>query len=374
MVAFAFSLPYHVLRTAAAAGFHVHVLGNGPSHGLKKSRYCASYRTSAAWGNDDNDPELILAEICEIVRERGIDLVFPSDDVSTRLLAAIRGRLPVATTLLPELVTFDLLNDKWNFSRFARDQGARIPETRLYESLGELKLHIQSGILPLPLTLKPTNRSGGIGVVHIRDKSELTQLAGLNYQPILVQQHIIGETIGISVLCKAGKILVHAIQRRDENRFQLFSNRDLFENAEKIVAASGLDGPAHFDAILESATGLTYVVECNPRFWFTMYMSMIVGFNFVAYARGTAGSVFPDIARLDGEIRLSAKAILARPWRTTRQDWAHFVYQFGDPLAYLALRRRQFDDRDIAVEAARMTPYPQRQPKRAPGDPPMLVA
>jgi hypothetical protein len=47
MIAFAFTLPYHVMRSAAAAGVRVHVLGNGASRGLRLSRYCRSYRSAA---------------------------------------------------------------------------------------------------------------------------------------------------------------------------------------------------------------------------------------------------------------------------------------------------------------------------------------
>ena len=74
-----------------------------------------------------------------------------------------------------------------------------------------------------------------------------------------------------------GKILAHATQRRDERRFELFANPDLVGNVERLVAATGLNGPANFDAVLEDETGLAYIVECNPRFWFTIHMSMIVG-------------------------------------------------------------------------------------------------
>src|SRR5436190_17142382 len=100
MVAFAFGLPYHVLRTAAAAGMRVHVLGSGPSRGLRASRFCASYRKSAASGNGERDHEVVLGEIEELVRRGDIDIVFPSDDVSTRLLAAVRDRLPVRSSPL----------------------------------------------------------------------------------------------------------------------------------------------------------------------------------------------------------------------------------------------------------------------------------
>jgi biotin carboxylase len=358
MVAFAFGLPYHVLRTATAAGLRVHVLGSGPSRGLRASRHCASYRRSAVGGNGERDHEILLSEIEEVVRRRGIDLVFPSDDVSTRLLAAVRDRLPVRSSPLPDLATFDLLNDKGNFTRFALDHGVRVPQGWCYASVDELRRDLMAGSLALPVTVKPTNQSGSRGVIHIREAGELGQLDEVDYRPVLVQRHIVGETIGISAICRDGKILAHATQRRDDRQFQLFANPDLVANVERLVAATRLNGPANFDAVLEDKTGLAYIVECNPRYWFTIYMSMIVGLNFFECALGDAATAPGKAASLDrGEIRLSLKELVAAPWRASAQDWAFATYSLGDPLVYFLQRQKFFDDRDIAVQAAQMQPY-----------------
>jgi glutathione synthase/RimK-type ligase-like ATP-grasp enzyme len=369
MVAFAFGLPYHVLRTATAAGTRVHVLGSGPSRGLRASRFCASYRNSAASGNGEQDHEVVLGEIEEIVRQNGIDIVFPSDDVSTRLLASVGDRLPVRSTPLPDLATFDLLNDKWNFTRFALAHGVRVPQGWSYDRREQLRRDLLSGALELPVTVKPTNQSGSRGVMHIRHRGEICQIDEIDYHPILVHRHIIGETIGISAICRDGKILAHATQRRDDRRFQLFANPDLVDNVARLAAATRLNGPANFDAVLEDKSGLAYIVECNPRFWFTIYMSMIVGLNFFDCAlRDEALSPGAPVSLDDGEIRLSAKRLITAPWQASPQDWRHAAYTLGDPLVYFLQRRKFFDDRDIAVQAAKMQPYEpvaEIEPRRA---------
>ncbi|HEU0217099.1 MAG TPA: hypothetical protein VFQ90_10585 [Stellaceae bacterium] len=109
MLAFSYTLPYHVMRVAAAAGLRVHVLGAGPARGLGASRCCRGYRETRSCG----DPEILLAEIGELIDRQRIDVVLPSDDVSTRMLAALADRLPVRCVPLPDLATFDLLNGKW---------------------------------------------------------------------------------------------------------------------------------------------------------------------------------------------------------------------------------------------------------------------
>lgn len=365
MVAFGFILPYHLLRTATATGVRVHVLGSGPSSALRSSRYCASYsRTSLRWDSVP-DHEALLAEIRQVVRRHRIDVIFPSDDVSTRLLAALRDRLPVRTTPLPDVATFDLLNDKWNFTRFALANGVRVPQGWLRESVEEVRRDLRFGLLSLPLTAKPVNRSGGYGVVHLRDEGDLGLLDNIDYRPILLQRHILGETIGISAICRDGRVLVHATQRRDYRRFELFANPDLADNVARLVAVCGYSGPANFDAVLEEGSGLGWIVECNPRFWYTIWMAMVAGLNFldVAFAATQPPDAAP--ATLAGAaIRLSPREIVRHPWQARRGDWRMIAHHLRDPLPYLLARNRLVDDRAVAVEATQTHGEPD-----APGHP-----
>jgi len=350
MVAFAFSLPYHVMRCAAAAGVRVHVLGNGASRGLRMSRHCRGYHESRFVG----DPETLLGEIRDVVEAHDINIIFPSDDVSTRLVSMLRDRLPGRASRVPELATFDLLNDKWNFTRFCGENDVRAPQGWLFESGAKLRQALESGEIALPLTVKPINRSGGFGVMHFRDADELAQLDAVDYRPLLAQRHIVGETIGISVLCERGRVVAHAVQRRDAARFALFENPDLLANVCRLASLTEFHGPANFDAVMTD-DGLSYLVECNPRFWYTISLSMIAGLNFVDLAlsaeqRDTAESV----ALKNGEVRLAFLPTLLRPWRATALDRKFLAYNLSDPIAYLLQRTKAYDDSEVAVPVAEM--------------------
>jgi ATP-grasp in the biosynthetic pathway with Ter operon len=358
MIAFAFSLPYHVMRCAAAAGVRVHVLGNGASRGLRMSRHCRGYHESHSGG----DPESLLGEIRDVVKRYDINIVFPSDDVSTRLLSALGDRLPVRTSPVPALATFDLLNDKWSFTRFCAENGVRAPQGWLLESGATLRQGVQSGEIALPLTVKPINRSGGFGVIHIREAAELAQLDAADYRPLLAQRHIAGETIGISVLCEHGRVVAHAVQRRDTARFALFDNPDLLANVRRLASLTGFHGPANLDAVM-SDDGLSYIVECNPRFWYTISLSMVAGLNFVGLAlsevQRDAGE---SVALRHGEVRLAFLPTLLRPWRATPLDRKFVAYNLGDPIAYLLQRANAYDDSEVAVPVAQMAAH--APPKR----------
>src|SRR5262249_10583111 len=152
------------------------------------------------------DPEVLLAEIGELIGRRRIDVVLPSDDVSTRMLAAFADRLPVRGVPLPDLATFDLLNDKWRFTRYCLANGIRAPEVWLLDNVAGLRAALADREIALPITVKPTNRSGGVGVRHIVEPSELALLDAIDYRPILAQRHIRGESVSITLLCDHGRV------------------------------------------------------------------------------------------------------------------------------------------------------------------------
>ncbi len=362
MVAFAFTLPYHVMRAAADAGIKVHVLGNGVSDALRTSRHCASYRWLDGPGEPENAAQ-ILDEIENLVRRHKIDVIFPSDDVSTRLLIAIRNRLPVRSSLLPDLATFDLLNNKWNFTRYCHAEGVRVPEGWCFETLGSLRAALRSGEIALPLTVKPTNRSGSVGVFHLREESDRALLDRIEYQPILVQRHIIGESVCISTICRDGRVIAHAGQRRDQRRFSLFSHPDLLRNTERLAAATGLTGPANFDAIIEAETDLAYIVECNPRFWYTIYLSMLFGLNFMRPALAEQAPAAEPETMVSDALELSLRHTIRHYFRAKPTDRALARYHLLDPIPYFLFRRGWVDDSDVAVDVALMNAYAWREPE-----------
>lgn len=363
MIAFAFTLPYHVMRTAAAAGLRVHVLGAGASRGLRWSRCCRSYHETRCTG----DPEALLAEIRDLARRYAIDVVFPADDVATRLLAALRDRLPVRAPPLPEPAAFDLLNDKWRFTRFCLANGVRAPPCRLFDSATGLRAAIAGGELALPLTAKPINRSGGVGVFHILGPGDIALIDAIDYRPVLVQRHIRGEALSITLLCDRGRVAAHVAQMRDAVRFRVVTDADLLAGAARLAALTRFHGTMNLDAVRSDADGLCYLVECNPRFWYSIYLAMLAGLNFVALALALPAASADALTLDAGEIRLSLRAILARPRRASRLDRRYLRYSLGDPLALAAQRAKLYDDRGVAVAVAPM-------PADSAGNPPDMPA
>jgi biotin carboxylase len=350
MLAFAYTLPYHVMRVAAAAGIRVHVLGGGPARGLGASRCCRRYYATRSGG----DSETLLVEIGELVERRRIDVVLPADDVSTRMLTALAGRLPARCVPLPDLATFDLLNDKWSFTRYCLANGIRAPEAWLFDNVSRLRAALTGGEIALPITVKPTNRSGGVGVRHIVEPGELAVLDTIDYRPILVQRYIHGGSVSITLLCDHGRVTAHVAQQRDAARFCVLANDDLLDNVARLAALTGYHGVANFDAVLSAEDGRAYLVECNPRFWYSIYLVMIAGLNFVELALAPPAALDAPVTLTSGEIRLSLRQTFLRPWWQSRLDKAHAAYCLSDPIVFGLQRAKLYDDSMVSVPAEPM--------------------
>jgi predicted ATP-grasp superfamily ATP-dependent carboligase len=311
------------------------------------SRCCRTYHEMPFAG----DREALLAAIGELVGAHAIDIIFPSDDVSTRLLAALAGRLPAPCVPLPDLATFDLLNDKWNFTQFCEQNGIRAPQGRLFDNLLGLRRALDGGEITLPLTIKPTNRSGGVGVLHLREPTDLALLDTVGYRPILAQRHITGASASITMLCDRGKILAHVAQERDAARFHVFANTDLLDNVTWLATLTRYHGIANFDAVLSEEDGRAYLVESNPRFWYSVYLVAIAGLNFVDLALTPPR----ETATLNaGAFRLSLRNILTRPWCANRLEWKYLLYCLGDPVTFALQRAKSYDDSEVAIPAGQM--------------------
>jgi hypothetical protein len=145
--------------------------------------------------------------------------------------------------------------------------------------------------------------------------------------------------------------LAHVAQERDAARFRIFANTDLLDNVTWLATLTGYHGIANFDAVLSDEDGRAYLVECNPRFWYSVYLVAIAGLNFVDLALAPAR----ETVMLDaGAFRLSLRKILTRPWRASRLEWKYLFYCLGDPVAFALQRAKSYDDSDVAVPAGQM--------------------
>ncbi len=327
LLASLYEMPYRVLACAAACDAEVFVLGDAGARGLRLSRYCSRYFDSEHIVSGHYDEGLALEINC-LVRDLGIDMVLPGDAPSTRALIACRALIETSCFPLPPLDVFDRLNDKWAFVQLCDSLGIRCPQSTLHADVATLADDIARGAIQFPIVAKPLANSGSHGCFVI-DRDNVERLSAINYRPIIAQEFIPGEDIGASIFARSGEVTAIIGQRFTGRVYHTFHHEGIFRDVSRLVEHLGLDGVYNFDMRLTD-DGAVYYLECNPRFFFKMNMSMAAGMNFVEYA-------FPDrLAALpktlpDGTNVVMPNALARAPWRlfcATAREWrmAHHIY------------------------------------------------
>jgi predicted ATP-grasp superfamily ATP-dependent carboligase len=326
-----FPLPYRVMRCCAAAGATVHVLGGSGSNGLRFSRFCHRYRRSRY---EFTTPSAGMSEeINTCIGELGIDLVLAGDHGSTRTLIALAPSLSAPCFPMPSLDQFDLLNNKWSFTQFCQQLGIRCPRSELVADRVELRRRLKSCDIAMPCIAKPLDLHGTRGVVVVKKRIDLEVVDTIEYRPILVQEYIDGDDMSAAVYCDHGKIESFTAFKRKRAAYFTFQSKEIEEMATKIVSATKVTGIFCFDMRI-AGNDTTYWLECNPRFFYSMFFSMLAGINFVAFGLPRPASNLCSFVPTGTNVR-TVKAIAAelpRPWRLTSRDTAYIRYIWADPI------------------------------------------
>ena len=332
LLASRFSLPYSVLRTAAACGVNVHVLGGRGASGLRFSRHCATF--SAARSDPASaDAHDLEEEINAVIAKREIDLVMAGDRRTMRQLILIEPALNCPTFPGPTLQQFDLLSDKWAFTKLCQRLAILVPDSELLADKTELKQGLLSGEIGFPVVAKPLDLDGGRGIVELFSYADLGKIESIGYAPVLAQRYIDGQDVGASIYCEGGKIKALIAHKRAGATYRTFRHRQLEHDLNEIAAAMQITGVYNFDMRV-TTQGDVYWFGCNPRFFFKMFLSMLAGLNFVGFGlTGTRSNVVNYVP--DGSAVRTLKALaatLAMPWRLSRRDFAYAGETLTDPL------------------------------------------
>lgn len=280
LISFAFNQQYHILRTASVAGYEVHVLGKNSSRWIKYSRFCASYREMIYDPRCDFLEKLVheIQYICSLL---AIDVILPSDIISTKLLILINKKITYRCAPVPDLETFTILNDKWRFYHLCKLSNISTPDTYLFEERAEFLAALKEKRLDFPLIVKPINRMSSSGILKLDSEYHFNQINLIDYDDILVQKYIDGKDCGLNLLCREGKLLAYSFQRQYNWGYEFTRSDEILDLATEIAQKTKLNGVANFDIREEFNTGNLFFIECNPRFWYSTYVSMLAGLNFV---------------------------------------------------------------------------------------------
>ena len=335
LLASTFKMPYRTMRCATEAGASVHVVGTQAARGLRHSRYCSVFLQTERQIDGSEDPDL-ENEINHHIDQLKIDIVLAGDATSTRSLIIMKDQLRAHCFPMPSLDQFDLLNDKSRFGDLCQALGIRYPAAKVYSTVAELQRSIAKDGMATQHIAKPLNMDGSVGCIVLGAGNAQEQLREIFYEPVLVQQFIDGEDIGASVYCERGEIrafLAHSFRR---DTYYTFFDQAVYDDIAKLMRHLKADGIFNFDMRL-SPDGRVWFLECNPRVFFKIALSMLAGINFVALG-------FPGRREIGPPLKLGATTVrfpkaflvtLVRPWKLSRKCWEALKFVLSDPLPYI---------------------------------------
>jgi predicted ATP-grasp superfamily ATP-dependent carboligase len=257
----------------------------------------------------------------------------------------------------PTRAQIERCNDKWQLMQLCAQLEVDHPATALVRTDADISRVTTAE----RVVVKPLSEGFGFGVHELASVAELRDHLARddrpgNAFPQIVQEHVPGVDIDVTILVDQGTTVVGVVQERlpDGRSMRFSTDRRFLEPAERLAAATAFHGMMDFDLRHDHETGRVVVIECNPRFPGSLLNKTWAGANLaldgVALALGfpiaATGAAWPAVYHPPTARNL---ALVARPrfWRDglapTRDGWR---FRTRDPrYAFSALRARGATDR-----------------------------
>ena len=345
-------LSLKVLYCLHALGLETDVIDIAETSIAKYSRYRRRYVRLPI---SQSPPAAQSSEFAESLRSyieaNHIDAVIGADIAATGLIHATKDHLHPAL-FFPSVgtETLNLLDDKWRFQQFLVENGIPAPRSILLEAANDLDARLTE--LKFPAVVKPLHGESGHGIVSLQDIAQLRRhlQSGSRYArlPLLLQEYAVGQDADLSFLAEEGEILCHVLHTRTDGcELNFVSNKSVLEVAASIARACNYTGVANVDVRIDQASGAIQVLECNPRFWYTLQASLWRGLNFVEAGFLQALGQHPQYESFNsGRYRLHGclvKRLLTAPWEAgsvAAYNWRGLLQAMTDPLPFIAERLR----------------------------------
>lgn len=242
------------------------------------------------------DPDGFARDIARICRDRKIDAVLPSGTSITNALSRYKleiGRECGAVLIVEEYDKLIRLSDKWFTYLAAREAGVGTPHTVLLDDAPDLDQRLAA--LRFPVVIKPRMSFAAIGVRFAETPADLKAwLAepGRRDGSHIVQQRIDGDLYDANACGQDGRALCLLSQQRVVSLYDFggggiinltTDDPQARDYARALLAATRWNGPIQFEFIRDRQ-GAFHLIECNPKFWGTTYLTVKAGMNVVQLA------------------------------------------------------------------------------------------
>jgi protein-tyrosine-phosphatase/predicted ATP-grasp superfamily ATP-dependent carboligase len=287
-----------VVRSLGRQGVTVHVAPFDFTSPALHSRYIARIHRlpSLQAGADATEGAALwvaaLSALCARIRP---DLIVPCDDRSIIPLQLHAAELTHLRIALPGRDAFEAFFDKGNTRALAQACGVPVAPGQVLSAADTVDSLVAA--YGLPLYVKPRNSYLLRSLDRRREVlacSDVGTLRGVLAtveapEEYVVEGHLHGIGIGVSVLARAGEVSQVFQHRRVRERtggggstYRVSERPDpvLERMVRAMVAASRLSGVAMFEFKVDDGVGSAALLEVNARFWGSLPLAMASGVDF----------------------------------------------------------------------------------------------
>lgn len=317
------------------------------------SRYCSSH----SFDIPKDYVQALYEAVSAVSKSIPIDVILPISETGARFVAAKRDLLHQRFRLpaIPDIQSLELVSNKHSLTEFARNGHVPTPSTVFVKHGSPMDRAILN--MSFPVLMKPLTGTDGQGIRRFDSaedlENELAHPAGQLYQQGgLVQEFLSGSDTDLSVLCKDGEILAYTIQKKiasHDTPFRLgkviefINHGEVLLNGSKLLSALNWNGVAHLDFVCRNKDKEPCLIDFNPRYWGTLYGSVLAGVNFpfLHYLTALDGSFSRPEYRHTKYGELSLQELLLKPFLRTAvggvslMNESNFAFIYRDPLPFL---------------------------------------
>jgi predicted ATP-grasp superfamily ATP-dependent carboligase len=257
------------------------------------------------------NPERFSSEVSALVERLHIGLIIPvSEGALLSLLdspLAHRGLIP-----FPSFERVKAICDKAGVLGAAAEVGIAIPR-QLTLQTPEDATRLDPSSIGFPLVIKPSRSVSDqgaerikLGVLYAADQQQLSQaLAGLPRAayPLLLQQRVIGDGVGVFLLLWDGAVIAQFSHRRIREkppsggvsvyRESIAADPGLVARSRALLERFDWQGVAMVEYKRDAATGTPVLMEINGRFWGSLQLAIDSGVDFPRLLVAVAGGQKP---------------------------------------------------------------------------------
>jgi len=304
---------------------NIHIVANKADSILKYSRYKKKFEY-IPWSSDAEEQEECISKLQRYCDDHQIEVILPGDMPASGYLYRFQGAFE-RQKIFPVMAGEELekIDNKWLFAQELLKEGLLTPLTMLIDTPDAINETNRKAIeekIGFPLIIKPLFGESSHGVEVIKTFNDLKEhvLGDKPFSdlPQIIQTYVDGYDVGFSVIADKGKIHTMTVQLvKQADVLDYCSHKDVEVLGEKMVKFLNYSGAANFCMRIDYNTGEIYVLECNPRFWFTIPGAMWQGLNFPeAAVNYTAGKTYKKTGAI-GKFRvpgLLIRMLLKKPW------------------------------------------------------------